>query len=347
MFQRFFVPLDGSPRAEKAIPVAAKLAHTTSGTLVLARVIVPLAVEGRESNIIANETRVVQDKEISEARSYLKEIAEQYKQELEGLQVVQEVIPTHDMVSSTLLSMAQQDHADLIVMCSRGESRLKRWMFGSIAQSMMRRSPLPVLVLNEHEKASALEEVSHPLRLLVALDGSPFSEAILPSIGQFLALFPTPTPHEVHLLRVIADPPALGNFGGEAYAMAIQTQEEGRKADEYLQEIVRRLAPEAGRIGFVVTTSVVERVDPALAIVRQTLLTSEQGSEAQAAGYDLIAMATHGRSGVKRVLLGSVTEKVFGSTPLPLLIVCPVAEGEGEKVGEKIGKTRIGTVTSG
>lgn len=217
-------------------------------------------------------------------------------------------------------------------------------MFGSIAQYMMRRSTLPVLVLNDHAKSCTLEDVSHPLRLLIALDGSPFSEAVLQSLGQFLALFPTTKPHEVHLLRVVADPPALGNFGGEAYAMAMQMQEECQIAEKYLQGIARRLDSEIGNL--LVTTSVVERVDPAVAIVQQTLpLATQSGTDSQQPGYDLIAMATHGHSGVKRVMLGSVTEKVFGSTSLPLLIVCPAAEVEKKPVEEKAGKGQEEGVT--
>lgn len=345
MFQRFFVPLDGSVRAEKAIPVAAKLARASGGTLVLARVIVPVAVEGSESNIIANEARIVRDKEVSEARIYLDELSNRYKQVLDGLHVMPEVVPTNDMVSSTLLTMAYQEHADLIVMCSRGESRLKRWLLGSIAQNMMRRSPLPVLVLNDHAKTFALEDVSHPLHVLVALDGSAFSEAILPSISQLLTLFPTTAPHRLHLLRVVIDPPALGTFGSEAYAMAIHQREETQRAEIYLQGVARKLTSETG---FIVTTEVVARSDPAMVILELARSTSpEQEEDNQGAGYDLVAIATHGRSGVKRALLGSVTEKVFGATTLPLFVICPTAEEGKQLAEEKTGQAHGEIVTPG
>lgn len=345
MFQRFFVPLDGSARAEKAIPVAAKLARNTSGTLVLTRVIVPVAVEGNASNIIANEARIVQDKEVSEARLYLDEISKRYKQVLDGLHLVLEALPTNDMISSTLLSTACQEHADLIVMCSRGESRIKRWLFGSIAQNMIRRSPLPVLVLNDHAKAVSLEDTSHPLHILVTLDGSAFSEAILPSISQLLTLFPTTTPHRLHLLRVVIDPPALGTFGSEAYAIALQQKEEIQRAEVYLQGIAHKLASETG---FIVTMSVVTRSDPAAVILQLAHSTSsEQGEGIQDVEYDLVAMATHGRSGVRRVLLGSVTEKVFGATTLPLFVICPAPEEEKQLVEEKTSRALEKAATTG
>ena len=76
MFRRFFVPLDGSPRAEKAIPVAASLARASSGSVILARVLVPPMHEEYGANIIANETQLIQSQEQSKASTYLNEVLE-------------------------------------------------------------------------------------------------------------------------------------------------------------------------------------------------------------------------------------------------------------------------------
>lgn len=322
MFHRFFVPLDGSPRAEKAIPVAASLARANSGTVILARVIVPQVPEEYGANIIANEARLVQGREQTEARAYLDEVMERYNQVLAGLHLIVEVTPDTGTVSSTLLSLAEQEHTDLIVMCSRGDNWLKRWVFGSVAQSTIRHSPLPVLALHEHDTASFLENTSRPLHLLVPLDGSAFSEALLQPLCQLLALFPTAEPHELHLLQVVTVPPAVGRFRSGANVTALLQQDELHKAEQYLQDVVQRLSelvPE--KTPMVVTTEAVVQVDVAGTVLKL----AHAAMQHTGAMYDLIALATHGRSGIKRAILGSVTEHVFGATALPLFVVCPPA----------------------
>lgn len=339
MFHRFFVPLDGSARAEKAIPVAASLARASAGTVILARVIVPPLPEEYGANIVTNEARLVQGKERTEARAYLDEVMERYDQVLAGLHVIVEVTSDVGTVSSTLLSLAEQEHTDVIVMCSRGESRLKRWVLGSIAQSTMRHSPLPVLALNDHSTASVLENPTRPLRLLVPLDGSAFSEATLQPLCQLLALFPTVEPHELHLLQVVTIPPAGGRFRSGANVTDLLTQEERHQAEQYLQAVAQLVSawiPEKTQV--VVTTETIVDTDVAGTVVKQAQGTTEQAG--QETRYDLIALATHGRSGLKRALLGSVTEHVFGFTTLPLFVVCPPAS-EAEKKSTNQGAHKV------
>jgi nucleotide-binding universal stress UspA family protein len=323
MFHRFFVPLDGSARAEKAIPVAAALAHASAGIVILARVVVPPLTNEYEADGDADETHPGQDdKEYREASTYLDEVAVRFRDVLAGLHLILEVTSDFGRVSSTLLTLAKQEYADMIVMCSRGENWLKRWIFGSVAQSTMRQSPLPILALHEDGTPALLENPSRPLRLLVPLDGSAFSEAMLSPLCQFLSLFPTREPHEVHLLRVIALAPATGNLYTDVYTADLLGVDEQRGAEQYLQEVARKLSTWAsGEAQVTVTTETVIHGD-----VAGTILSQVQTSEQQpVARYDLIALATHGRSGIKRAILGSVTEQVFGLTPLPLFVVCPLA----------------------
>ena len=92
MFQRFFVPLDGSARAEKALPVAASLARASAGTVILARVIVPSSNEEYGANVVANEHAYFRE-EHTEARAYLDEVVDRYDQVLEGLHLIVEAMP--------------------------------------------------------------------------------------------------------------------------------------------------------------------------------------------------------------------------------------------------------------
>ena len=234
MFQRFFVPLDGSKRAEQAIPVAADLARGVHGTITLARIIEPLAIER------ASEAGETQRSLFTEAKAYLETLLDRYEQEFAGLHLVLEVTP--GTVPSSLLKLASQEHLDLIVMCSRGESGLKRWVLGSVAQETFRRSPLPVLVLHEHGQGRALFQSTRPLRILVPYDGSELAEATLAPLFQLLSTISSAVPHEIHLLQVTSLPTLAGGLGGEAYFTDAFWREEQKKAEQELQAFAQRLA---------------------------------------------------------------------------------------------------------
>lgn len=332
MFQRFFVPLDGSGRAEKAIPVAARLAHAAKGTVTLARVIMPATgPEEYGANILSNETRLVQADVAAEARAYLDEVLERYDQDLDGIHLVLETAP--GPLPSMLLTLSSQEHSDLIVMCSRGENWLKRWVFGSVAQATFRHSHVPVLVLSEHDDTFSLED--RPLRILVPLDGSALAESALEPVFQMLSLVAAPRPHEVHLLRVIATPPATGRFRSNVYITDALQKEERQAAEHALQALAQHLSlTKAGASHCVITTAVAISPDIAGAILKHAGTDTHGDADQQTPNYDLIALATHGRRGFKRAILGSVTEHVFGATSLPLLITCPSITQSEEKPAE-------------
>jgi nucleotide-binding universal stress UspA family protein len=326
MFQRFFVPLDGSTRAEKAIPFAARLAHEVSGTVTLARVIVPPRSTGEYgTDILATKTHLVQ----AQAKAYLDEVFERYDQELDGIHLVLTTAP--GTLPFTLLELSSQEHSNLIVMCSKGDHWLKRWVFGSVAQQTFRQSHLPILVLNEQGDTFTLED--RPLRILVPLDGSELSEAVLEPVFQLLSTVSASAPHEVHLLRVVTTtPPAMRHVRSEAHLTDDRQKEECQEAEHALQDLAQRLPlsnPVASHC--VITTSVVSSPDVAGAILKQAEPTMYGDAGQKARNYDLIALATHGRTGFKRAMLGSVTEHIFGATLLPLLVVCPSVAPSEEK----------------
>lgn len=337
MFHRVFVPLDGSERAEKAIPVAARLAHESSGTVALVRVVVPpTSTEEYGAPLLANELRPLQLSMAAEAKAYLNDVFERYNQELDGLHVILETVPATGPVPATLLNLSHQEHSDLIVMCSRGNSWLKRWIVGSTAQATFRQSSLPILVLSDRGTTLTLDD--RPLRLLVPLDGSEVSAAILEPVFQLLALIPASTPHEVHLLQVVPTtpmtvPPAAGWLGNEAvYPDVVHEEKALQEARQILQSVAERLAqtnPVAARC--TITTSTMLALDVAGAILRQARPVRHGETDQQTRDYDLIALATYGRSGFNRAVWGSVTEHVFGATTLPLLVVSPPIAHSGEK----------------
>jgi len=318
MVQRVLVPLDGSKRAEQAILVAADLVRAARGTITLARII---DLPAKEKEYATNEDNERQGPLFVEAKAYLEALLNLYEQELAGLHLVLEAIP--GTVPSSLFELADQEHLDLIVMCSRGESGLKRWVLGSMTRATFRRSPLPVLALNERGAGHTHFQVARPLRILVPYDGSEFAQVALPPLFQLLESVSPTVEHEIHLLQVIAMPTLGYGLGGDAYIPDTYWEKESEKAKQELREFVQLLAhkkPPTLRCTF--KTSVVVSPDVTGTILRLAQPSTHGG---EGADYDLIAMATHGRTGLKRLLWGSVTEHVFEATLLPLLVVHPAS----------------------
>jgi nucleotide-binding universal stress UspA family protein len=334
MFKRILVPLDGSERAERAIPVAARIARASGGSIIFAEVILPPREIGAYS--AEHSTAAVKpsafEVNLAKATSYLTKVVSTYTNELRGIEKEMEVVS--GAVSPTLLSIARLEQVDLIVMCSHGETGLKRWVFGSIAQQAVRHSPVPVLVLNEHGVVPPASDGSRPLQALVALDGSPLSEGALEPAAQLITLLAAPAQGALHLLRVVDPFSAPEQLGGQTDLEADRGEETGQEAETYLKAVADRLRQDIlADLNLSISTSVATSANVAETIIRL----AEQAGEDED-GYSLIALATHGRSGFQRLLMGSVTEQVLGATKLPLLIVRPEvqqAETEREATGEE------------
>ena len=133
-------------------------------------------------------------------------------------------------------------------------------------------------------------------RILVPLDGSPLAEAILPEVVDLATLHGA----EVLLLRVALVHAIPGVDQTEAQVRAVE------EAEAYLAEIERRLAAQGL---------------PVRGAVRYGRAVEEILDHVQSQRADLIAMSTHGRSGIRRFMLGSVAEAVVRAAPVPVLLL--------------------------
>jgi len=330
MFQRILVPLDGSEGAERAIPVVARIARASGASIVFIRVVPAPATLGTFGGgvhgTVAVEPEIeTTEKDLADAGSYLETITTAYAGDLAGLNTERDVAT--GATSPAIFLAARDEYVDLIVMCSHGETGLKRWALGSVAQQAVRHSPVPVLVLNEHGIVPRALYAVHSLRILVPLDGSPQAETAIEPAAQLIAALAAPAQCELHLLRVVDLPSAYGRMKSQAH-MSDSMQEEARKeAETYVQAMTKRLR-ETTFATFTpnITSSVAVSTDVAGTIIKRAEQTESSG------GYDVIAMATHGRGGLKRLVMGSVTEHLLGATRLPLLIVRPQeTETRGEE----------------
>ena len=329
MFKRILVPLDGSARAESAIPVAARLARASGGSIFLAQVATVLVVY--ESYSGASLVREMLDTEVQNAEDYLQAI--KASEVLAGVPVEFSVLVGSP--AQTLLSMATMFKADLIVMTSQGKTGVKRWLLGSVAQKIARHSPIPVLVLRENgAMPTGMPRESSSVCALVTLDGSVLAKAALEPAAQLVAALSSPHAGALHLLRVVK-PLALDEK--KAPAEYIQhMQEQGlHKAKIYLQSVVEHLRDgPLGRLNLTITWSVVPGDDAAGTIIKAAEVGEDAGTGSMPTCPDLIAIATHGRTGLQHWILGSTTEHMLGATRLPLLIVRPVETAFHRTAGE-------------
>src|SRR5215469_360936 len=164
-----------------------------------------------------------------------------------------------------------------------------------------------------------MPRVAHPLRVLVALDGSPLSESALSPAVELLAALAAPAQRRLHLLRVVDLPETGGRWRSQAHVSTTMRERARQEAEAYLRAVAYRLQAETPT-SLTVTTSVVINTGDAST---QFTLAEHPGSPDQVGACDLIVLATHRHGALCRLVSGSVPGQVTGSTWLPLLVVRP------------------------
>jgi nucleotide-binding universal stress UspA family protein len=327
MLKRILVPLDGSERAERGLALAAQLARGSGGELLLARIVglppMPLAPYGEPAQIalaLIAEAR-------QEADEYLKNVAQ--RPLLQGIPVQARAIEGH--VTADILNTARDERCDMIVITTHGYSGFNRWRLGRVAAQVARHAPAPVLIIPARDARaaqSAIGEADKDIRILVALDGSELAEAALAPALDVARSLAESERISVHLLEVVeffAVMMADTTREAALSAPAVGAEEQAlQAARDYLETVAQRIRQETP--GARVTTAALLAADIA------TTIGEVAGGEPR---YDFIAMATHGRGGLQRWALGSITERVLHTTHLPLIIArSPGAIAHGAQIAE-------------
>ena len=325
MFQRILVPLDGSARAERVLPLATRLAQASGGSMLLFRA---LSFPPELISYVAFEpiaTAPLVKIERAKAKDYLDHLAQTSLPG--GISVETEVVVGD--VAPAILTAIDEHHSDLVVMSSHGYTGMKRWVMGSIAEKIARLSPVPVLM--QRDEGPDLARDLPPegiLQALIPLDGSLRAEEAIVPAGQLVAALAAPGRGQLHLLRIVVMP--TNDLSGYSARETIL-----QAAKEYIHVTLKRihsgqLASSLAGLGLSFTGSVTIDTDIAAAIAR----VAESGESASNGdimeGTDtvrpsrLIAMATHGYGGLQLLTMGSVTGRTLLATQLPLLIVRPL-----------------------
>jgi len=325
MFKRIVVPLDGSMRAERAIPVAARIVRASGGALILLRVVsTPLEI-GSQVVPLSGYAASTLEADIEAAKSYLATLAG--LEALDGVGVKM-MVPV-GTAAQAIHDIVIAEQADLIVMCSHGNTGVKRWVLGSVAQKVARHCTIPVLVLHQDGSMPTSSYPDHlrPLRslmALVALDGSALAEAALMPAAALVQALAAPARGALQLTRVITEQGEHGLRRPPTSAGTHLKEHALLEAKTYLGSLIdqQRQGPLA-HADLTLTWSVAIGRDVADTLIRS----AENGEDAEGtkaySGCDLVVLATHGRGGLERWMLGSVTERILGATRLPILIVRP------------------------
>ena len=331
MFQRILVPLDGSSRAECALPVAARIARASGASIILLRVATTPLDEGTHQTHRLPLTRTVVEADIDAATAYLTTLTASDDVDLDGIGIKTVVAPGH--AASAFLDVAREEQVDLIVMCGHQETGFKRWFASSVAQNVAQHCPIPVFILREDSPLplSSYPDRLHPLRPLiglVALDGSEFAEAALAPAASLVAALAAPARGTLLLTRVVTPPTLDPEHVHREYSSPCMIEQETEDAKLYLGSVAQglRTGP-LGDLNLTIVWSVVVSPDVTGSLIEAATY-GEDGEGMRTFGSsDLIAIATHGRAGLQRLTMGSVTCHLLGATKLPLLIVHSTSAG--------------------
>lgn len=311
MYRVIQVALDGSAFAEQALPFAIRLAQRNRATLEIVRVHEPLAgvyVEAPGTHQWALDRELME-----QGHEYLRAIVERLKKVAD--------FPVSSMllkgpIAESIAAQAATSGADLLVMTTHARGPVGRFWFGSIADALVRQSPVPLLMVPPQSTAPDMSQPVALRHLLIPLDGSELAEqAIEPALalaGENHA--------EYTLLRVVTPiivlptDPTSGRISGVNVSLLRELDELHRRqldeATDYLDQVANRLRARS----FSVTTQVLVDGRPANAVMESV---SKFAAEA-------IAMTTRGRGGLKRLLLGSIADKVLRGATTPVLMCPPV-----------------------
>lgn len=303
MFRSILVPLDGSPVAEHALPWALSIAEQAKTPVHLVRIHLPPApimVGSELASDVALDAAIRQSEHV-------------YLENLGGQIRAASTIPVHATLLEGAVAEAIEDHAkliqaDLVVMTTHGRGAFARFWLGSVADKVVRESSLPTLLIRPNEEQAAdLSNRPFLSRIVVPLDGSELAERVLEpamklgkAAGADYGL--------VLVLDAVEDIEALARLKiqvpGAWFPEATQA-----KAEAYVEKVAHRLRGHSLKV----STKVIRHGTAAKAVLDYA---GEHGNAA-------IALATHGRSGIRRVFLGSVADKIVRGASLPVLVYHP------------------------
>ena len=290
MYEKILVPLDGSELSQLVIPYVEEVSRGVKSEIILLRV-------SEEGEADGEEVR----------RSYLERMAKSITAQvgLEENVIRCEIVRGHP--ADEILSYAEQKKVDLIAMSTHGRSGVSRWLLGSVASKVIGAASAPVLAVRAKAQKTVAPEGWLKRKIVVPLDGSKLAELAIRHVNYFAEVKGA----EVVLIRAYQEP----EVPSDRSAAIKPSWEEYRKqviavshdeAANYLDAQKKVLTEKKLRVGTEVVMG-----DPAIEIIKFV-----EGKD-----IDLLALTTHGRSGIGKFLYGSVASKLIHTLPVPILLI--------------------------
>jgi len=286
MFDTILFPTDGSDGAEAAFGHVLDLAEAHGATVYVLNV----ADTARDS-VTQIQGQVIDTLEREGAR-IVRETATRASDR--GVATVTEVLQGEPY--NTIVDYAAANDVDVVVMPTHGRQGLERFLLGSTTERVIRRADVPVLTLRPDDDV----RVRHPYRnVLVPTDGSATADAALDLAVDLAAAEDA----GLHLLSVV-DVTSLG--------IDVRTDIAVESLEESAADVLESASATASEAGVTPAAAAVELGTSVARVVRSYVDDHE---------VDLVVVGTHGRTGFDRYVLGSVTEKLVRTSPVPVLTV--------------------------
>jgi nucleotide-binding universal stress UspA family protein len=286
MRERILVPLDGSNLAELAIPYAEELAAAFNSEVVLVYVSEPAESQYRHMHQL-----------------YLEEVTEQVRGHIkEHAEVRAIVLPGEP--AEQIIDYAWRHKVGLIIMASHGRSGITPWATGSVANKVLNATRVPVLLIKVVKPPQRVPGKPLLNRILLPLDGSEAGEAAVPYIQELINRLES----EVILFGVVPAGQHARTVGGLDFILYPEQHLKLFKAEarEYLDRVYHRLS--GGKAAVRVELKVGD-------ITREIIKFAEE------INASLIAISSHGHSGIEKWVFGSIAHKILQTSNTPILVV--------------------------
>lgn len=307
MYKRMLVPLDGSEFAEVVLPYACELAGRLDIEVVLLNIARP---EERGFYTPAHRAYINQTVETIRRQALEVQRKSGLPPDAKPVQVSGEMVVGYP--EEEILRFTDANAVDLIVMATHGRAGTRHWDLGHVADKILRQSKVPVLLVRAGVPDAIPYDQWPKKTIVVSLDGSELAESVLPHVEALAQQRGVDI--EVTLLRA-CEPPAMPSYyapeiSGVPLNWGQYMQQELARcretAKEYLDKIEKRLREKNIKV-----TSEIPTSKAADAII----------DYATKNPFSLIVMTTHGRTGLRRLVYGSVAESVLFGISNPILLV--------------------------
>lgn len=301
MYEKILVPLDGSQLAEVALPYAEELAGKLGSEITLLHVnVFPAYPDPHMSQLYLE--RVVET---------TKKGAQKWAKKPAGRATVVKSVMLTGNPAEQIVEYADKEGIGLIVIATHGQSGIKRWAMGSVADRVVRAATKPVALIRAKGARADVRETGVLNKALVPLDGSKEGEAVIPYIEELASRLNV----KVILLQVLATGYQTPNVQGY-YDYVVFSERQMESSKTYIRDYLNKVGAPLKQKGITVDIEVRTTID-----IKSVNAAEEIINFADKTQVDMVAMSTHGRSGVGRWVLGSVADRVLHEGNTPLLLV--------------------------